>query len=130
MTYMNKRYRLPIRQANIYTDIFQNPQSRQPKSNFNVFFSSYLITASPHPASSSSLSKERRGGTTAEDEDYDYDDDDEPSKEMGTNDVNGGGGGVDQNTMLLTRNHTVETEINDTVTLPCRVNNPQSEFFF
>ncbi|XP_029721372.1 protein amalgam isoform X1 [Aedes albopictus] len=91
------------------------------------FIAGFLLQeSSPHPASSSSLSKERRGGTTAEDEDYDYDDDDEPSKEMGTNDVNGGGGGVDQNTMLLTRNHTVETEINDTVTLPCRVNNPQN----
>lgn len=78
--------------------------------------------ASPHPASSSSLSKERRGGTTAEEDDYDYEDEDEPSKERGTNDVNGS----DFNTMLLTKNQTVETEINETVTLPCRVNNPQN----
>lgn len=88
------------------------------------FIAGFLLQecyASPHPASSS-LSKERRGGTTAEEDDYEYDDEDEPSKESGTNDVNGG----DLNTMLLTKNHTVETEINDTVTLPCRVNNPQN----
>lgn len=74
--------------------------------------------ASPHPASSS-LSKERRGGTT-EEEDYEYDDEEEPSKEHGDNDVDGGGG---LTTMLLTKNQTIETELNDTVTLPCRVNN-------
>lgn len=77
--------------------------------------------ASPHPASSS-LSKERRGGTTEED-DYNYDDDEEPSKEHGDNDVNGGGDGMA--TMLLTKNHTIEAEMNDTVTLPCRVTNPK-----
>lgn len=76
--------------------------------------------ASPHPASSS-LSKERRGGT-AEDEDYVYDDDEEPSKEHDDNDVNGGGG---LTSTLLTKNHTVEAEMNDTVTLPCRVTNQQ-----
>ncbi|XP_021708440.1 protein amalgam isoform X1 [Aedes aegypti] len=88
------------------------------------FIAGFLLQechASPHPASSS-LSKERRGGTTAEEDDYNYDDEDEPSKELGTNDVNG----ADLNTMLLTKNHTVETEINDTVTLPCRVTNPQN----
>lgn len=77
--------------------------------------------ASPHPASTS-VSKERRGGTT-EEEDYNYDDEDEPSKEHGDNEVNGGGGSL--TTMLLTKNQTIETEMNDTVTLPCRVTNPQ-----
>lgn len=76
--------------------------------------------ASPHPASTS-LSKERRGGTT-EEEDYNYDDEDEPSKEHGDNEVNGGGG---LTSLLLTKNQTIETEMNDTVTLPCRVTNQQ-----
>ncbi|XP_062560878.1 igLON family member 5-like isoform X3 [Armigeres subalbatus] len=89
---------------------------------FGIIAGFLLQESSPHPASSSSLSKERRGGTTAEEDDYDYEDEDEPSKERGTNDVNGS----DFNTMLLTKNQTVETEINETVTLPCRVNNPQN----
>lgn len=121
--YMTKRYRLPISTTYRHLPEHKHNLDKQ-KSNFTFCFI-YLISASPHPASSS-LSKERRGGTTAEEDDYNYDDEDEPSKELGTNDVNG----ADLNTMLLTKNHTVETEINDTVTLPCRVTNPQSEFLF
>lgn len=78
--------------------------------------------ASPHPASSSQ-SKERRGGT-AEDDDYNYDDEEEPSKESADNDINNvnpSSSGL----QLLTKNHTIEVELDETVTLPCRVQNPQ-----
>lgn len=71
--------------------------------------------ASPHPASS--ISKERPG------DDYEYDDEDEPSREARPeNDINGGG---PSRTQLLTKNHTVEAELDATVTLPCRIQNPE-----
>lgn len=75
--------------------------------------------ASPHPASS--LSKERKVGVPDED-DYNYDDEDEPSKESPENEVNDvNSSGAAQ---LLTKNHTVVAELDETVTLPCRVQNP------
>ncbi|XP_055531649.1 igLON family member 5 isoform X2 [Wyeomyia smithii] len=87
-----------------------------------------LQESSPQPASSSSsLSKERRGGGSALDDDYedDYDDDDElPSKESADNEISNPNPSLA--TQLLTRNHTIETELDDTVTLPCRIQNPES----
>lgn len=71
--------------------------------------------ASPHPASS--ISKERPA------DDYDYDDEDEPSREMKPeNDINNG---LSQ-TQLLVKNHTIEAELDETVTLPCRIQHPES----
>lgn len=71
--------------------------------------------ASPHPASS--ISKERPA------DDYDYDDEEEPSREIKPdNDINNGL----SRTQLLTKNHTVEAELDQTVTLPCRIQNPES----
>lgn len=78
--------------------------------------------ATPHPAGSS-ISKERKYANQ-EDDDYFYDDEDEPSREDPDNEVNGAG----HNTAMqvLTKNHTVEADLDGTVTLPCRVQHPNN----
>ncbi|XP_058834834.1 uncharacterized protein LOC131692025 [Topomyia yanbarensis] len=84
-----------------------------------------LQESSPQPAGSS-LSKERRGGgggVSPDEDDYNYDDEDEPSKENPDNEI--GNPGPSSASQLLTKNQTIETELDDMVTLPCRVQNPE-----
>ncbi|XP_058827299.1 homeobox protein six1-like [Topomyia yanbarensis] len=86
-----------------------------------------LQESSPQPAGSS-LSKERRGGgggVSPDEDDYNYDDEDEPSKENPDNEI--GNPGPSSASQLLTKNQTIETELDDMVTLPCRVQNPEGQ---
>ncbi|XP_055627518.1 igLON family member 5 isoform X2 [Toxorhynchites rutilus septentrionalis] len=76
--------------------------------------------ASPHPAGSSSISKERNGATV-EDDDYIYDDEDEPSKENGDNEINYMR--PNSKLQLLTKNHTLEADVGQMVVLPCHLQN-------